>query len=77
MHLTNTHQTAIFAEIDAGMTVIDRMTDIEGTIVDTIMEGISIAGMTDTTAEMTGAITMITVRTDIILITGRPVVENL
>ena len=59
------------------MTVIDRMTDIEGTIVDTIMEGISIAGMTGTTAEMTGAITVITDRTDIILITGRPVVEKL
>ena len=77
LHLTNTHQTAICAEIDTGMTVIDRMTDIEETIVDTIKEGISIAGMTGTTAEMTGAITVIMDRTDIILITGRPVVENL
>ena len=84
LHLTNTHQTAICAEIDTGMTVIDRMTDIEETIVDTIKEGISIAGMTGTTAEMTGttaemtgAITVIMGRTGIILITGRPVVEKM
>ena len=77
LHLTNTHQMVIDAEIDVGMTVTDRMTDIEETTVDTITEDISIAGMTGTTAEMTGTITVITDRTGIILITGRPVVEKL
>ena len=83
LHITNTHQMVIDAEIDVGMTVIDRTTDIEETTVDTIMEGISIAGMTGitaemtgTTADMTGAITVIMDRTDIILITGRLVLEK-